>query len=45
MAVGASEVDVVRAHEVGCSNNEHNFGWKVLEYAVDGIEVSQILFS
>ena len=35
----------MRAYEVGSSDYEHYFRWKVLEYVVDGIEVGQVLFS
>lgn len=35
----------MRADQVGSPDYEHYFRWKVLEYAVDGIEVSKIFFS
>lgn len=35
----------MRADQVGSPDYEHYLRWKVLEYAVDRIEVSQIFFS
>ena len=43
LSVGGSKGKVVRTDEVGCPDDIHEFGREIHEYAVDRVEVRQVL--